>query len=140
MFNEERRKDVSLLGNLHPRGNVGLVAARAVTEQYGRKGAGTNWFPKVRFEMQRSAWKLHCLGHYRFLGLAESRNRKKEQEHRQILVFHILIHAQIYKQTSAQRAWILRSSLVDVISPLHSKPPDKGEQKAHTCVIADYIG
>jgi hypothetical protein len=68
----------------------------------GRKGTGTSWFPKVRFEMQRSAWKLHCLWNYVLLGLAGSRNRRKQQEHRQILVFHIFIHAQIYKQTSAQ--------------------------------------
>ena len=79
MLNKERRKDVGRLGDLHPCGNVGLVAPRTVIEQYGWKGAGTSWFPEVCFEMQRSAWKLHCLGNYGLLGLAESRNGKKRK-------------------------------------------------------------
>ena len=54
MLNEERRKDVGRVGDLHPCGNVGLIATRTVIEQYGWKCAGTSWFPKVCFEMQRS--------------------------------------------------------------------------------------
>jgi hypothetical protein len=88
VLDKKWRQHTGCLRDWHPCGVVSIGAARLVTKEHGRKGAGANWFPQISFEADLSGGKLYRLRNHRLLGLAQSAEREQQKARQQMLDSH----------------------------------------------------